>query len=156
MVFMKPFCLAAFALTAFAVVGFAEDKQLGRPLTLKEPMTLAALMAKPDALAGQMVQVTGKVTEVCEMAGCWMNLTDAQGHLLRIKVDDGDIVFPKESVGKTAIAEGKLEKFERTRDQLIEEAQHEAQEQGRKFNPAKIKSGKTVYQIAGTGAVIVN
>lgn len=151
---MTYFRIAVVALTCFAGSAVAGEKQLGKPLTLKEPMTLAALMAKPDALTGQTVQVTGKVTEVCEMAGCWMNLTDAKGNLLRIKVDDGDIVFPKESVGKTAIAEGKLEKFERTREQLIEEGKEEAREQGRKFDASKIKSGKTIYLIAGTGAVI--
>ena len=36
-----------------------------------------------DAYVGKTVQVTGKVTEVCEMAGCWMNLTDDGGRLLR-------------------------------------------------------------------------
>ena len=89
------------------------------------------------------------------MEGCWMALSD-NGQLLRIKVNDGDIVFPKESVGKMAIAEGKLEKFELTREQTIARAKHEADEQGRKFDPKSIKSGSVVYQIAGTGAVLLD
>ena len=83
-----------------------------------------------------------------------MSLSDTEGHTLRIKVDDGVIVFPKDSVGKMAIAEGKLEKQEMTRDQAVAAAKEEAEETGRKFNPASIKSGKTVYELAGTGAVI--
>jgi hypothetical protein len=138
----------------FASLAFAADQQLGQPLTLKEPMSLAALMAAPAPLVGKTVQVKGKVTEVCQMAGCWMNLTDDAGNLLRIKVEDGVIVFPKDAIGKMAIAEGKLEKHEMSKDQLMEEAKHEAEESGRKFNPARIKSGKTVYLIAGSGAVI--
>jgi hypothetical protein len=139
---------------SFASLAFADDLRLGKPLTLDAPVTLATLLAGADAMAGKTVQVSGKVTEVCEMAGCWMSLADTEGHLLRIKVEDGVIVFPKTAVGKAAIAEGKLEKFERTREELIEEGKHEAAEQHRKFDASKIKTGKTVYQIAGTGAVI--
>jgi len=139
----------------FSSVSFAAEQKLGQPLTVKDAMPLATLMAEPAPYVGKTVQVTGKVTEVCEMAGCWMNLTDDSGHLLRIKVEDGVIVFPKDSIGKIAIAEGKLEKREMSREQLVAEAKHEAGESGRRFNPSKIKSGKTVYQIAGSGAVIL-
>jgi hypothetical protein len=146
------------ALLALSVASasFAADLQLGKPLTLDKPVTLATLLASADSMTGKTVQVSGKVTEVCEAMGCWMSLTDTDGHLLRIKVDDGVIVFPKDAIGKNAVAEGKLEKFELTRDQVIAEAKHEAEEQHRKFDASKIKSGKTVYQIAGTGAIINN
>ena len=145
--------LAALAFT-FSALAFAQDTTLGKPLTLAQSATLIQLFAKADSLVGQTVQVTAKVTEVCEMMGCWMDLTDNEGHLLRIKVDDGDIVFPKDSVGKTAIVEGKLEKSELSKEQVIAAAKHEAEEQHKKFNPGKIKAGKTTYQIAGWGAVI--
>jgi len=136
-------------------IAFAADQKLGAPLTAKEAMPLPALFANPTPLVGKTVQVKGKVTEVCQAMGCWMNLTDDQGHLLRIKVDDGgDIVFPKDSIGKTAIAEGKLEKFDMTREEVIAAAKEEAADSGRKFNPASIKSGKTVYRLAGSGAII--
>lgn len=130
-------------------------QKLGKPLTLKEPVTLAALLANPDASVGKIVQVTGKVTEVCEMMGCWMNLTDSDGHLLRIKVEDGDIVFPKSAIGKQAVAEGLLMKEEMSKEKLIEQMKHEAEENGKKFDSSKVKTGKTVYAIAGSGAVVL-
>ncbi len=143
-------------LLLLAAVAPAAERKLGKPLTAGAPVSLQALYANADSKVGKTVQVQGKVVEVCEMAGCWMNLTDDKGNLLRIKVDDGVIEFPKDSVGKTAIAEGILEKRQMTREQLIEQSKEEAQESGRKFNPASIKSGKTVYQIAGTGAAILD
>ena len=145
-----------FTAALFCALPLAADQKLGRPLTQKETLTLAAIFEQPGSFVGKTVQVKGKVTEVCQMAGCWMNLTDDQGHLLRIKVQDGDIVFPKESVGKSAIAEGKLERYELTRDQVVQQAEHEAEESGRKFDPSSVKSGKTVYQIAGSGAVVLD
>ncbi len=148
--------LLSATLLLLAVAAPAAERKLGKPLSGGTPVTLQALYTDADSKVGKTVQVKGKVVEVCEMAGCWMNLTDDKGNMLRIKVEDGVIEFPKDSVGKTAIAEGILEKRQMTRDQLIEQAKEEAQESGRKFNPASIKSGKTVYQIAGTGAAILD
>ena len=143
------------ALPLFAAVCAFAGQQLGKPLTLKESSTVARVTADASNLAGSTVQVKGTVAEVCQMMGCWMALTGG-GKSIRIKVNDGDIVFPKEAVGRTAIAEGKLTKIELTKEQAIERARHEAEEQGRKFNPAKVKGGLTIYQIDGTGAVLLD
>ena len=151
---MKQLLCAALALTSIA---FAADQKFGKPLTIAEPVSVGTLLAKPDPFVGQTVQVKGTITEVCEAMGCWMNLTDDAGHLLRIDVgDSSDISFPKDSVGKTAIAEGKLAKIEMSKAEVIAMAKEEAAEAHRKFDPKKIKSGKTIYQIAGVGAVILD
>ena len=130
-------------------------EKLGKPLTLKEPSSVADVTASAAKLAGKTVQVKGKVTEVCQMMGCWMSLTDGEKSI-RIKVNDGDIVFPKDSIGKTAIAEGLLTRIDLTKDEAAARARHEAEEQGRKFNPASVKGGMTIYQINGTGAVLLD
>jgi len=52
------------------------------------------------------------------------------------------------------VAEGKFTKTELTREQAVAQAKEEAEENGRKFDPAKVKGGITLYQIEGTGAVI--
>jgi hypothetical protein len=84
--------------------------------------------------------------------GCWMYLADDQGRKIRIKVNDGEIVFPNDGAGRIATAEGVFTKM--TREQLIEQAQDEAESSKRPFDPASIKSGTVEYQIQGTGAVI--
>ena len=142
------------ALLIPAATLLAADVPLGKPLTLKEPLAIATLMASPDSYVGKMVQVRGKVTEVCEMAGCWMNLVDPEQREIRVKVKDGEIVFPKTAVGKMAIAEGKLTKIQLTKDQMAARAKHDAEERGKTFDPSSVKRGGTIYQLAGTGAVI--
>jgi len=117
-------------------------------------MALSTLMGHADEYVGKTVQVRGKITEVCQMMGCWMELINDSGQRVRIKVEDGDIVFPKDSAGKVAVAEGKFTKTELTRDQVAARAKEEAEESGRKFDPGKVKGGMTLYQIEGTGAVI--
>ena len=136
---------------------FAAEVKLGKPLELKEPVSIAELTAKPDTYLDKIVQVKGKVTEVCQMMGCWMALADpATNKSIRIKVEDGEIVFPKDAPGKTAIAEGKLVKLSLTKEQAIAQAQHEAGEQGRKFDPKSVKGPAVIYQIQGRGAVLMD
>lgn len=133
---------------------FAAEVKLGKPLTVKEPVPLATLVAHADDYVGKTVQVKGKITAVCQMMGCWIELTSDTGQRIRIKVEDGDIVFPKDSAGKLAIAEGKFTRTELTREQAVAQAKEEAADNGRKFDPSKIKGGITYYQIEGAGAVI--
>lgn len=128
---------------------------LGKPLELKKQTPIADLEKKPGDFTGKTVQVRGRVAEVCEKMGCWMNLVDpATNARVRIKVKDGEIVFPKDAIGKMAVAEGKFVKIELTREQAVERARHEAEENNRPFDPASITGPVTIYQIQGSGAVI--
>lgn len=140
-----------------AAISLSAETKLGKPLTLKQALPAGVVASAPEKYVGQTVQVKGKVVEVCQKMGCWMNLADpATGKMIRIKVKDGEIVFPKESVGKMAIAEGKMVKLDLTKEQLIAQLKHEAEENGKPFDPATVTSGKTIYQIAGTGAVVLD
>jgi hypothetical protein len=133
------------------------EVKLGKPFTLKEATPVGQVLASPDQFAGKTIQVKGKITEVCQAMGCWMALADLQsGKSIQIKVNDGEITFPKKAAGKLAIAEGKLVKLQLTKDQAIARARHEAEEQGRKFDAASVKSGVVLYQIQGTSAQILN
>jgi hypothetical protein len=146
--------LIVILITASALLA---EVKLGKPLELKESMTVGAVVSKPETYLDKTVQVKGKVTEVCQMMGCWMALADSDPKkTLRIKVKDGEIVFPKDAAGKTAIAEGKLVKITMSEDEAIAQAKHEAEEQGRKFNPKSVKGPSVSYQIQGTGAVLVD
>jgi len=143
-------------LTSTALLLAAPAKDLGKPLVQKETLAISRVLAAPDDYAGKVVQVKGKITEVCTMMGCWMNLVEAgTAKELRIKVNDGEIVFPKEAIGKTALAEGTFKKIQLTREQAVARAKHEAEETGRKFDPAQVKGPVTIYQIQGTGARIL-
>jgi hypothetical protein len=147
---------AAFIAATLTLCSSAAELKLGKPLTLKKQTPIATLAAAPAPLVNKTVQVKGKVTEVCQMMGCWMMLTDSEGNKIRIKVKDGEITFPKDAAGKTAIAEGKLVKIELTAEKAVEQAKHEAQENGRTFDPASVKGPQTIYQIQGTGAVLLD
>jgi hypothetical protein len=133
----------------------AAELKLGKPLDGTDAVSIHDLLARPNDFVGKTVRVEGTIADVCEMMGCWMELKDpATGDTLKIKVTDGEITFPKKSRGKTAIAQGTLVKQVLSREQLVASLEHEAAEQGRKFDPSTVRSGKTIYRIQGQGAVI--
>jgi len=87
--------------------------------------------------------------------GCWINVAgDKEFQTIRIKVEDGVIVFPMTDKGKKVVAEGTFKKMELTKEQAIERAKHEAEEKGTKCDESKITGPQTVYQIMGVGAVV--
>jgi len=132
----------------------AAELKIGKPLTQKKTVSLAELKAKPDAYIGKTFQVKGKITEVCQVMGCWVMLTDGKSAMMRIQMPEGKVAFPKDAAGRNVVAEGTLAKYELSKEAAIEEAQHEAKDAGRPFNPESIKGPMVVYQIEGTGAVL--
>lgn len=132
----------------------AADLQVGQPLAGQKQIALADLAAKPETYVGQTFQVKGRVTEVCQVMGCWVMLTDGKGAMVRIQMEDGKVAFPKDVVGLPVVAEGKMAKYDLTREEAIAMAKHEAEDAGRPFHPEAIKAPYVYYQIEGTGAVV--
>ena len=134
-----------------------EKVSYGAGVKIAETTAVQAILAQPEAFVGKEVRVEGTVKEVCAMAGCWMDLEAGEGaQILKIKVKDGDIVFPVAARGKQAVAQGKVEDLEMTRAKYVKYLAHAAEEQGGKFDEASVKGDGPfhVYQIAGTGAEI--
>jgi RecJ-like exonuclease len=113
----------------------AAEQKLGKPVDLKTTTAIKAILAEPDKYLGKEVKVEGEITQVCQMAGCWIMVKDASSsEPIMVKVDDGVIVFPKDGAGKKVVAQGKLEK-------VADEAQKEA-------------GSKSAYRIKGSGAIV--
>ena len=96
-------CAASFicAAQAATVFGDAVDKTAAMPV--------AQLLATPQAYLDKVVTVSGTVAAVCSKQGCWMKFTaDGENGPFRIKVRDGDMVFPLSAKDKTAYATGTL------------------------------------------------
>lgn len=120
-----------------------------------ELAAIEAILADPDAWVGKTVQIAGRVSGVCSRQGCWIDLTSDTDATLRVKVDDGVIVFPPESVGRRGIAEGTVEILELERERYEAWMHHVAEEEDREFDPASIGEGPyRVVRLRGLGAEI--
>lgn len=135
---------------------FAQNgKKYGSKLTLKEKTSISAIQENPEKYVGKTVLVEGLIVDVCEARGCWIDIaSDKEFDKMRLKVDDGVIVFPMDEKGKMVMAEGVVEKIVQTKEQLIEYGKHHAKEHGTTFDPATVTKGKTTYRLKGVGAVV--
>lgn len=134
----------------------AEGTTYGQGLSGTEVVKISELLDNPDGYVGQTVRVEGLVTDVCPKRGCWIEIaSDREFETLRLKVDDGVIVFPLDAKGKRTVAEGVFTKIELTPEQALQHARHLAEERGEAFDPSAAGELPTVmYQIQGKGAVI--
>ena len=150
---MKKFILLMLIILSNSL--FGQTSNYGKEITLTEKTKISKILSSPDNYVGKNVLVEGEVVDVCSMAGCWMDLkSDSENQKIKIKVKDGDIVFPMEAKGKIATVEGTVYKIVLTKEEAIKYYQHVAAEQGSEFDDASITGPMTLYQIKGLGAVI--
>lgn len=151
---------ALLALSLVALAGgvtplHAGGVTVGEAVTVTEVTPIADILASPRDYAGRVVRVEGKVSGVCAMAGCWMELEDEARRRLRIKVEDGVLVFPKDATGRQAVAQGTVGVQALSREQYVAWRQHLAEEMGTTFDEATVGGGPfELVQIAGSGATI--
>ena len=137
----------------FAVI---DDKdKYGKDITLKEKTNISDILSNPEDYVDKTVLIEGEVLDVCPMAGCWIEVASSvEGEKIKVKVKDGEIVFPVEAKGKNALVEGKVYKIELTVEEAVEYYQHQAEERGDEFDPSTVTEAVTIYQIKGLGAEI--
>jgi len=152
---LVPTLVLLFSIALVPAVVADEGKAYGEPLSGSDITKISVLMADAESYVGQVVRVEGLIVGVCEKRGCWMSLaSDEEFEDLRIKVDDGVIVFPIEAKGKRAVAEGEFAKIEMSLEQTVAYQKHHAEEHNEEFDPASVTEPLTYYQIKATGAVI--
>lgn len=84
---------------AATVFGITVDKTVAIPVE--------QLLTQPASHLDKVVTISGKIDSVCSKQGCWMKFAaDSDQGPFRIKVRDGDMVFPLSAKGKTAYAAG--------------------------------------------------
>ena len=130
----------------------------GNEITLQIKNQIGKLLDTPQTYLGENVLVSGEITEVCPMRGCWIDVKELDtGSNIRIKVTDGKIVFPLTAKGKYVDVQGKFTKLEYTKEQAINWKIHLAKEQGITLNPEDIEitpEDLVEYRINGVGANI--
>jgi Domain of unknown function (DUF4920) len=144
--------VAAVALQVVILQGAGSDTYGVAP-TLTEVTPIATLSARPAEFIGKTVRVEGVVTAVCQMMGCWMALApsdNATGSTVRLKVDDGVIVFPVSAKGKRVSAQGVVERIGTGDAEGREAAAEHAHQEGR----ATEAPATMLWHLKTTGAIV--
>ncbi|MFO7445335.1 MAG: DUF4920 domain-containing protein [Ignavibacteriaceae bacterium] len=146
-----------FALILFLFTCSYSQEKLGKEITLEQYTEISSILEVPDSFAGKKVLIQGEILEVCKMAGCWMEISSGkENEKIKVKVKDGEIVFPVESIGKTAVVEGEVYKMEMDKERAIAYYEHIAEENDKEFDPSTVTGPVTLYQVKGEGVVILD
>jgi hypothetical protein len=133
----------------------ASDLTLGEALTLDTVTPVSEINKHPEKYLGQRVLIEGLIIDVCAARGCWVDIaSDLPFEKIKVKVVDGEIVFPMETKGRLARVEGIAEEMKLTKEQAIRMGKHHAEEQGTTFDPASVTGPVSFYRIRGLGAVV--
>ena len=79
--------------------------QFGQNLTMAKVTPVADVFSQAKDLNGQMVRVSGTVTDLCKHKGCWMQVSDGQ-NVLTVRFKDEAFIIPANSVGRNVDMEG--------------------------------------------------
>ncbi|MBN8706288.1 MAG: DUF4920 domain-containing protein [Bacteroidetes bacterium] len=151
---MKKFILMTLSVMFIFSVQVQAQKKYGKEITLKDKTKISSILEKPAEFVGKKVLVEGLIVNVCENRGCWMELAGDKPYTkIKIKVKDGEIVFPMTEKGKKALVEGEVYKITWTKEERMEAAKEEAEENGTKPDFTGL-TDSTWYQIKGLGAKI--
>jgi len=120
----------------------------GKNLSEGYNYNIGELLLSADNYLGKNIKITGIITDVCPMRGCWIEVGDNQAQdKIRIKVVDGEIVFPLSAKGRKIIAEGAFTKLELSKKQAKNWKHHLALEKGIELDTSKIiLSQKDYYE----------
>jgi hypothetical protein len=153
-ILVLPLAIACKAADAPPAAGPAGTVYGERP-TLTDTTAVADVLANAEQMVGQKILVAGTVVDVCQERGCWLALgSEEGGATLRVKVEDGVIIFPMSARGHQAVVEGVVEKIDLTAEQAREQAMKHAKEKGEPFDSTAVFQAKTSYQLRGLGAII--
>jgi len=137
-----------------AVATPVKSTSFGAGVTVAESISIDKILAEPAAYNGKTVRVEGMVVDVCPKRGCWFEMAgESTGSKLRFKVTDGEMVFPVDSKGMHAVAQGQVAVKELSLEESQKYAEYQAKEYGKPYDPASITKPTQIVRIDGTGAV---
>lgn len=138
-------------LVAVASVVVAAQQKFGTGVAIDQPTPIADIVKNPEAYVGMTLRVDGTATAVCQHMGCWMAVAAsdaADAPTVRLKVDDGVIVFPVSAKGKAVSAQGVFERVKTDDVEGNEAASEYAKSQ------TNASAAATKYQLKATGAIV--
>lgn len=88
----------------------AADLKLGKSITVKDKSSVSKILSNPAKFQGKTVLIEGKILEVCQDSGCWIELAgDKAGQKIKVQFEEGKVSVPKNSKGKMVSVQGIVE-----------------------------------------------
>ncbi len=130
-----------------------ESNYFGDKITVDEAMTFDDLLQEMAMQDSMFVKVRGKVEEVCQAKGCWMNIvSESSDQAMFVKFKDYGFFVPKDIAGREVIMEGYA--FKEVTP--VEELRHYAEDKGASQDEiAAITSPKEEFKFMASGVILL-
>ena len=136
---------------------FSEEILFGKAVNEEAKVSISTLLASPTEFLDKEVTISGTIVGVCSSRGCWVDIaSDAKFEKLRIKVRDGDMVFPIHSKGRQALATGTLKVIELSLEETKKYKVNLAKRRGDTINTKNITVAMSIYQLSPIGVKILD
>jgi hypothetical protein len=154
---MKKILLLISSLLMVSSTISAEELTFGEAINESTQVKISTLLATPEDYLNKEITVEGTIVNVCSHRGCWMELaSDAKFEKLRIKVRDGDMVFPLHAKGRQALATGKLKAIELSLNQTKQYKASLAKRRGEDFDVTSVTAPMAIYQLSPIGVKVLD
>ncbi len=131
----------------------AGNQTFGAAFNPKGAITYDALLNKMEKVDSLNTKVTGKVSAVCKVKGCWMTMVSENPDQpeMRVKFKNYAFFMPKDIVGKTVVIDG----FALQETISVADQRHYAEDDGQtKEQIEKITKPKRELSFEAAGVVI--
>lgn len=131
----------------------AGNQTFGAAFNPKGAITYDALLTKMEKVDSLNTKVTGKVSAVCKVKGCWMTMVSENPDQpeMRVKFKNYAFFMPKDIVGKTVVIDG----FALQETISVADQRHYAEDAGQtKEQIEKITKPKRELSFEAAGVVI--
>ncbi|MCS6819350.1 MAG: DUF4920 domain-containing protein [Chitinophagales bacterium] len=154
-VYLFACCLVAVFLHADAMVPKQKKKNktqyFGEKITKDNAIDAKELPALMEGKEKENFKIKGKISEVCQVKGCWLTVDMGNGKSMRMTFKDYGFFVPKDAGGKTFYAEGEA----RYKTISVEMLRHYAEDAGKsKEEIEAIKEPKRELVFVAKGVII--
>lgn len=125
----------------------------GEKISADGALAFDELVSKMEGSDSMLVKVRGKVEDVCQAKGCWMNIvsdnTDAK---MFVKFKDYGFFMPKDIAGEEVIMEG----YAYREITSVDELRHYAEDKGKSAEEiAAITEPKEEFKFMASGVILL-
>ena len=123
------FVLVTLMIGACSTAKKTTSQEFGEAITSKGAIPYEKMLDRVDGVDSMQVKVVGEVAAVCQMKGCWLNMTtgDAGQPEMMVKFKDYGFFVPKDIAGRKVVLDG----YAYRQVTSVEELRHYAEDAGK-------------------------
>jgi hypothetical protein len=130
-----------------------KGQTFGQAVSAEGAITYTQLLKQLQNKDSVAVKVVGTVDAVCQMKGCWMNITEANQPEMMVKFKDYGFFVPKDIAGRKVVMQG----YAYREVTPVDELRHYAEDAGKsKEEIEKITEPKQELKFLATGVLLLD